>query len=103
MEYPVSDELFSVLQAIFPSLPDSRDPAQIAAEIKKHIERKAFARDGSCVALNATDRLVCQQLGLKPEEFLNLLPLRAPILPPMQPVIFLRAKSKTPWWISHSA
>lgn len=70
-DFPVSDELFAVLHSLFPSLPDSRDPAQIAAEIKTQIEREIFDRDGKFVALSATDRLVCKQLGLSAREFLS--------------------------------
>lgn len=70
-EFSVSDELFAVLHSLFPSLPDSRDPAQIAAEIKTQIEREVFDREGQFVALSATDLLVCKQLGLSAKDFLS--------------------------------
>lgn len=47
IEYPVSDELFAILHALFPSLPDSRDPAQIAAEIKKKIEATVYSANNA--------------------------------------------------------
>lgn len=43
----------------------------MAQEVKKLIEQMASDRDGKFVALSATDRLVCKQLGLSAKDFLS--------------------------------